>query len=97
MYKNPHYVYIIEGKDGKFYTGLTKSIRRRLNEHNGKGHWINPTSWTYKRMPVFLVHLEKHPDRKTAHARELEIKDFSHDQKIALISKTTKAEILSAI
>lgn len=97
MYKNPHYVYIVEGKDGKFYTGLTRSIRRRLNEHNGRGFWKNPKSWTAKQRPVFLVHLEKHPDKKTAHAREIEIKHMSHDEKSALIAKTTKAEILSAI
>lgn len=97
MFKNPYYVYIIEGSDEKFYTGMTRSIRRRLNEHNGKGHWQNPKAYTFKRMPMFLVHLEKHPDRKSAHVRELELKAFSHDKKKALIVSTTKEHILSAI
>jgi putative endonuclease len=97
MFKNPHYVYIIEGSDEKLYTGMTKSIRRRLNEHNGKGRWRNPKSWTFKRMPMFLVHLEKYPDRKSAHARELEIKEMSAQEKKALIASTSKEQILSAI
>lgn len=97
MFKNPYYVYIIEGNDGEFYTGMTKSIRRRLNEHNGKGWRVNPRAWTFKRMPMFLVHLEKYPDRKSAHARELEIKPFSVKEKKALIETTTKDQILSAI
>jgi putative endonuclease len=97
MFKNPHYVYIIEGTDEKLYTGITKSIRRRLNEHNGKGRWRNPGAWTFRRMPMFLVHLEKHPDRKSAHARELEIKLMSAAEKKALIAATSKEQILSAI
>lgn len=97
MFKNPHYVYIIEGSDGKFYIGMTKSIRKRINEHNGRGRWRNPRAWTFKRMPMFLVHLEKYPDRKAAHTRELELKQFSHDEKKALIASTSKEQILSAI
>lgn len=97
MYKKPYYVYIIEGNDGDFYTGMTNSIRRRLNEHNGKGRWKNPKAWTYKRMPVFLVHLERYPNKMMAHARELEIKELSHQEKVDLISKASKADILSAI
>lgn len=97
MFRNPYYVYIIEGSDGKFYTGMTKSIRRRLNEHNGRGRWRNPKSWTFKRMPMFLVHLEKHPDKKTAYAREKELKPLSVEKKKNLIASTTKDQILSAI
>ena len=97
MFKNPHYVYIIEGTDGKFYTGMTKNIRRRLNEHNGKGRWRNPKAWTFKRMPMFLVHLEKHPDKKSARSRELELKELSHSEKKTLILSTSKEQILSAI
>ena len=97
MFKNPYYVYIIEGSDGMFYTGMTKSIRRRLNEHNGRGRWRNPRAWTFRRMPMFLVHLEKHSDRKSAHARELELKGLSVAEKKVLIVMTSKEQILSAI
>jgi putative endonuclease len=97
MFKNPYYVYIIEGSDGKFYTGMTKSIRKRLNEHNGRGRWRNPKAWTFKRMPMFLVHLEKHSDKQSAHTRELELKKFTPEEKKALIASTSKDQILSAI
>lgn len=97
MYKRPCYVYIVEGKDEKLYTGITGNIRRRLNEHNGKGKWKNPRAWTFKRMPVFLVHLEKYQDRKDARLREIEIKKMSREEKLKLISSTTKEQILSAI
>ncbi len=97
MYKRPHYVYMVEGHDSKLYIGVTNSIRRRLNEHNGVGFWNNIKSWTAKRRPVFLMHLEKLPNRKLAMEREREIKKLSHDEKLELIENTTKGQILSAI
>ncbi len=90
------YVYIVEGKDGNFYTGITSNVRRRINQHNGVSWWPG-ARYTKSRRPVFLVHLEKFNSRKEAAVREKEIKSFSHQAKIDLISKISKADILSAI
>ena len=30
------YVYVIEGSDGRYYTGATVDLQRRLKEHNGE-------------------------------------------------------------
>ncbi|HUD44974.1 MAG TPA: GIY-YIG nuclease family protein, partial [Patescibacteria group bacterium] len=44
-------VYIVKCVDGKYYTGQTNNLERRLKEHNsGNGGW---TSYHY---PVTLVH-----------------------------------------
>jgi putative endonuclease len=90
------YVYIVEGKDGNFYTGITSNVRRRIEQHNGLSK-LPGGRYTKSRRPVFLVHLEKFTTRREAHKRELEIKEFSHTQKRDLINQTTKAAILTAI
>ena len=94
-----YYVYIVSCKDGHFYTGYTNNIRRRLNQHNGFGYyfWNLGRSYTSKRRPVFLQHLESFLNKSGALKREQEIKKMSHQEKKRLILKTTKEEILSAI
>ncbi len=49
-----YYVYIVECKDGFYYTGITNKLEKRINEHNeGK----NITCFTYRRRPVILKYL----------------------------------------
>lgn len=63
-----YYVYIIRStKEGKFYTGITNDIDRRLEEHDqGKVS----TRTTYNRGPFELIHVEIVEDRISA--RKLE-------------------------
>ena len=63
-----YFVYIIKSlKDGKFYTGITVNLERRLTEHSvGRRSTIS----TLKRGPFKLVYKETTPDRKTARIRE---------------------------
>lgn len=43
-----NYVYILECRDGSFYTGWTNDLERRLNIHNsGRG-----AKYTKSRLPV---------------------------------------------
>ena len=53
-FKLMYYVYLLlSEKDGKFYTGSTNDLKRRLNEHNtGK---VKSTS---KRQPFKLIYYE---------------------------------------
>lgn len=89
------YVYIVQCSNGGLYTGITRNLRRRIRQHNGitKGGAF----YTKIHRPVFLQHIERYPTRKEARKREKEIQSLNHDQKINLIAKTTKDQLLSAI
>lgn len=75
-------VYIILTKSGKLYTGITKDLERRYQEHKKerKGakffHFSNPER---------IVYTESHPNRSSASKRECEIKKMSRSQKKHLI------------
>ena len=63
------YVYILECSDGSYYTGSTKNIEKRLEEHQigiGANH-------TAKQLPVTLVYLEKFTRIDHAFQREKQI------------------------
>lgn len=90
------YLYVVEGKDGHFYTGITSNVRRRIEQHNGMSWWPG-ARYTKSRRPVFLVHLERYKTRSEARRREIEVKSLSHDEKAAVISRCTKSDLLSAI
>jgi len=61
-----YYVYILKSiKDGKFYTGYSENLKRRLDEHNhGK------VKSTKNRRPLQLICYEAYLDKKTAEKRE---------------------------
>ena len=49
-----NYTYILECKDGTYYTGWTNNLEKRMKEHNeGKG-----AKYTRPRLPVELVYFE---------------------------------------
>ena len=75
------YVYIIECKDAKLYTGITNNLERRIREHNcGNG-----CRFTKYRTPVKLLYAEDYPTRQEALRREAQIKRLERGEKIALI------------
>ncbi len=77
-----YYVYILECKNGSFYTGITTDVSRRFAEHkNGSGG-----HYTRSQEPVRVVYTEEHPDRSSALKREAEIKGWKRDKKIQLIN-----------
>ncbi len=74
------FVYILECKDGTFYTGITRCLKRRLKEHNeGKG-----ARYTRGRRPLKLVYTETQPSRGEAAKRELAIKGMRRQEKMKL-------------
>lgn len=76
-------VYILECKDGTLYTGITDDLQRRLKAHNdGKG-----AKYTRGRGPVRLRHQELCADHSAALRREIEIKQLSRQEKLALIGE----------
>ncbi|MBI4315959.1 MAG: GIY-YIG nuclease family protein [Chloroflexi bacterium] len=75
------FCYILECADGTFYTGWTTDLDRRLKAHNaGRG-----AAYTRLRRPVRLVYSESLPDRSAAQKRELAIKRWPREKKIALV------------
>lgn len=77
------YVYIVECRDGTYYTGFTPKLRRRIRLHNsGRG-----AKYTRDRRPVKLVWWRKYRYFKTAFMMEKQIKKLSRLQKERLITE----------
>jgi putative endonuclease len=82
-----YFVYIVECADKSLYTGITTDAVRRLKEHNGEEK--GGAKATRMKRPVTLVYTEKHPSRSDASRREYEIKQFSREEKLALIKSAS--------
>jgi putative endonuclease len=78
------WLYILECRDGTYYTGSTNDVERRLFEHqNGLG-----ANYTRKRLPVRLVFCQEFSSISDAFYREQQIKNWSQKKKRALIEGT---------
>jgi len=76
------YLYILQCRDGSYYTGVTIDIKQRLDRHNsGKG-----AKYTRSRRPCHLVYYEGCTDESVARRREREIKGWARSKKAELIS-----------
>ena len=71
------FVYILRGRDGSLYTGITTHLDRRLREHNaGKGG-----AYTRAKRPWRILFHEIHSSRSSASKREAQIKAWSREDK----------------
>ena len=77
------FVYIIEGDDGAYYTGVTTDIERRFNEHY---EGARGARYFRGRKPVGVVYQESGHSRSSACQREAEIKRLRREQKQQLIN-----------
>ena len=77
------YVYILAGKSGTLYTGVTNNLVRRVFEHKQK---LVP-GFTQKYNITQLVWFEEHGRATSAIAREKQIKAWTRAKRIALIEK----------
>jgi putative endonuclease len=76
------YMYILLCSNGKYYTGSTRDLERRLEQHNaGEG-----ANFTRKHLPVKLVYYEEFDRIDDAFYREKQIHGWSHAKKEALIN-----------
>ena len=76
------YMYILECANGKYYTGSTKDLKRRLEQHqNGEG-----ANFTKKHLPVRLVYFEEFQRIDEAFYREKQVQGWSRKKKEALIN-----------
>jgi len=81
---NGGFVYILSGKSGVLYTGVTNRLTRRVIQHRQK----IAESFTKKYNITRLVYCEKFGDIRAAIAREKQIKGWLRAKKIALIDST---------
>lgn len=81
-----NYTYILECKDGTFYTGWTNNLEKRLKTHNqGKA-----SKYTRARLPVEVVYFEEFKTKSEAMKREVQIKKLTRTAKEALIKSDSK-------
>ena len=77
-------VYILRCSDNSLYTGITRDLNRRLNEHNHNDRLA--AAYTRSRRPVKLVYQESHSNRSSAGKREVNIKNMKKGEKEKLIT-----------
>ena len=76
-----NYTYILECKDGTYYTGWTNKLEKRLKAHNeGRG-----AKYTKARLPVSLIYFEEFQTKEEAMRREYAIKHMTRNEKCSLI------------
>ncbi len=84
-----NYTYILQCRDGSFYTGWTNDLEKRVRDHNtGKG-----AKYTKARRPVELIYFETFHTKEEAMQREYAIKQLSRSEKIKLITKEVQEYI----
>ncbi len=76
-------IYILRCSDNSLYTGITKNIAKRVEEHNSDGRLA--AKYTRSRRPVLLVYEEHAASRSDATRRELEIKRMGKKAKEMLV------------
>jgi predicted GIY-YIG superfamily endonuclease len=75
------FVYILRCADGSLYTGITKNIERRCQQHNAG----TASRYTRSRRPTKLLWQEPHPSQSSALKREAAIKALPRSEKLLLI------------
>ena len=72
--------YILRCADGKYYTGHTDDLERRIAEHMHCGY----CDFTSRRLPVEVVWTADFPTREEALSAEMRVKKWSRAKKEAL-------------
>ena len=75
------YMYILECADGSLYTGSTKDLRIRMEQHNSH----EGAKHTKARLPVRLIYYEIFARIDEAFAREKQVQGWSRVKKVAMI------------
>ena len=84
---DPWFVYNLHCSGGSLYTGITKDVKRRCQQHN-EG---TASRYTRGRRPTKLVWYEAHHSQSSALKREAAIKAMIRREKLALIRLRRKA------
>ena len=82
-------VYLLRCSDNSLYTGITRDLNRRLDEHNYNDRLAS--AYTRARRPLKLVYQEPCIDRSNATKREAAIRKMTKAEKENLIKKAETA------
>jgi predicted GIY-YIG superfamily endonuclease/proteasome lid subunit RPN8/RPN11 len=77
----PFWAYMLHCNAGRFYTGHTDDLERRVAQHKA-GHFAG---FTRNYLPVELVWAQEFPTRYEAKTAEVRIKGWSRAKKLALV------------
>ena len=84
------YMYVLECRDGSYYTGYTTDVRRRLAVHNsGKG-----AKYTRARLPVKLIYAQGFASKEEAMSAEALLKRKKRPQKERFLSENQDRNLL---
>ena len=81
--ESPWFVYILECRDGSFYTGVTNNLERRQHQHNDG----TASRYTRSRRPVMLRYQELCGSRSQALIRECSLRLLSRKEKEELVKR----------
>lgn len=83
-----YFVYIVQCRDGSYYTGYTNDLEKRVERHNA-GY---ASKYTRVRLPVKLVWWKEYRYFKKAFLEELRVKKLKKEQKDKLIDEFAKRQ-----
>ena len=80
------FVYVVRCADGSLYTGITKDVARRCQQHNDG----TASRYTRSRRPVELIYHEAQPSQSSALKREAAIKAMNRREKLTMAQRRKK-------
>lgn len=84
------YMYVLECRDGSYYTGYTTDVKRRLAVHNsGKG-----AKYTRARLPVKLIYAQGFASKEEAMSAEALLKRKKRPRKEQFLSENQDRNLL---
>jgi putative endonuclease len=90
MKNNKNYTYILECRDGTYYTGWTNDLKKRFADHcNGKG-----AKYTKSHPPLRVAYYETFATPEEAMSREWHIKRLTRMEKKSLMKGFRPAKSL---
>jgi len=82
MFQRSYFVYILSSLSGTLYIGLTDDLRHRMTQHKSGTF----DSFTKKYKVDRLMYFETYTESKVAAVREIQIKKWRREKKIALFA-----------
>ena len=84
------FMYVVECRDGSYYTGYTTDIKKRVAVHNsGKG-----AKYTRARLPVKLIYAQGFASKEEAMSAEALLKRKKRPQKERFLSENQDRNLL---